>query len=148
VGSTRLGATLARIPGGGYPGDRPGPQEASAELDGAVIVAVIAVLVVKVPVHHVVDVIAVGHRDVTAGRAVNVSLVVPTTSMGGSATGRVGAADRESVLVHMVAVDVMKVPVMEVVEVPFMPDGRVTAAGTMLVSVAFVSRMGLHGFFS
>lgn len=143
-----MGRTLARIPGGGYPGDRPGQQEPSAELDGAVIVAVIAVLVVKVPVHHVVDVIAVGHRDVTAGHAVNVRFVVATTSVSGSAAGRVGAVDRERVLVHVVAVNMMKVPVMEVVEVPFVPDRRVTTAGTMLVSVAFVSRMGLHGFFS
>lgn len=56
----------------GYPGDRPRQVEASAELDGAVIVAVIAVLVVKVPVHHVVDVIAMRHREVTASRTVNV----------------------------------------------------------------------------
>ena len=74
------------------------------------IVAVIAVLVVKVPVHHVVDVIAVGHREVTAGGAVNVRPVVPTTSVVGSAATRVGTAVRQSVLVHMVAVNVVEVP--------------------------------------
>lgn len=112
------------------------------------IVAVIAVLVVKVPVHHVVDVIAVGHREVTAGGAVNVRLVVPTTSVVGSAATRVGTAVRQSVLVHMVAVNVVEVPVMEVIEVPVMPYGRMAAAGTVLVSVTFVNGVLLHGSFS
>jgi hypothetical protein len=103
-----------------------------------VIVAVLAVLVVKVAVHQIIGVIAVGYPEVAAALAVDVRLVVPATSVIGSAAPRVGAADREGVLIDVVAVDVVEVPIMEVVEVALVPDGRVATASTVLVGMTFV----------
>jgi hypothetical protein len=55
---------------------RPRPEFGSRNLDLAVVVAVVAVRVVQVAVHQVIDVVAVRHGLVAAARAVLVALVV------------------------------------------------------------------------
>ncbi len=110
------------------------------------IVAVTAVRVMKVPLDHVIGVIAVGDRIVPARGAVNMSLVVPAAcGVLWSARGRVLPADRERVLVDMIAVSVMEVPVVEEVLVPVVLDPLVAAAGAVLMVVAFVGLVVRHG---
>jgi hypothetical protein len=140
VVSTRFRATLARIARAGHLW-----SAELGELDGAVIVAVIAVLVVQVRFHHVVEVISVRHREVTTGRAVDMRPVVPAARVRGSAARCVGAADRERVLIDVVTVHVVQVPIMEVIDVILMPHSRVAAVRAVLVGVIFVSGMIVHG---
>jgi hypothetical protein len=109
-----------------------------------VIVAVIPVLVVQVGLHHVVDVIPVRHRDMPALRPVDMRLVVLATGMLGRTPRRVGAADRERVLVDVVTVDVVQVPVMKVIDVALVPYSRVAAAGAVLVSMILMRGMIVH----
>ena len=47
------------------------------DVDGPVVVAVVAVRMVQMPVHEIIHVVAVRHRLVPAARAVHVGSVVP-----------------------------------------------------------------------
>ena len=100
------------------------------DLDGTVVVAVVAVGVMQVAVDEVVDMVSVGDRFVTTG--VGAALVC------GGAVGWVGGADFERVLIDVVVVDVMEVAVVEVVDVARMLDCGVSAAFAVHVIVGFV----------
>jgi hypothetical protein len=111
-----------------------------------VIVAVIGVGVVQVAVDDVVGVIAVGDRVVPAGGTVDMILRVA----GAGAVARragcgVGSADREDMLVDMVAVRVMQVAVVEEVLMAVVLDRLVAAARSVLVLVVLVRLVRRHG---
>jgi hypothetical protein len=103
-----------------------------------VVVAVVAVRVVQVAADEVIGVVAVGHGLVAAAGAVLVGLVVAVAGVGRRAGGRVGGADRQAVLLDAAAVGVVQVAVVQVIDVVFVLDGGVAAAGAVLVVVVFV----------
>jgi hypothetical protein len=104
-----------------------------------VIVAVSIVWVVQVAVHQVIGVVAVRHSFVAAARAVLVRLGVSAAVVAGSAIRRVSCVDRQSVLLHPAAGVVVQVAVVEVIDVPFVLDAGVPAAGAVLVRVIRMS---------
>ena len=71
----------------------------------AVVVAVIAVPMVQMAVHQVIDVAAVRHRRMAATGAVLVRFLVPLASVLGSAVGRIGRIDGQSATPKSVAAD-------------------------------------------
>ena len=76
------------------------------------VVAVIAVRMVKMPIDEIVDVVAVRYRFVSAARTMNVIGIVSPTSVFGRTTGRVGVADLQRVLLDLaVGADVVQVTV-------------------------------------
>jgi hypothetical protein len=89
----------------------------SGTLERAVVVAVTPMGVMQVAVDEVVDVVPVRDRLVTAGRAVDVRLVVRAARVRRRACVGVGAADADTVLFDAAAVRVMQVPVVQVVDV-------------------------------
>lgn len=111
------------------------------------IVAVIAVLMMQTPVDHVVDVIAVRDRFVSAAGAVDVA---------GLATGRhrvhaavrilVADLDDMLVVVHLTVrlVWMVQVPVVQIVDVVAVADRLMTAAGTVRVVVIGMDMAGLR----
>jgi len=103
-----------------------------------VIVAVITVHMMEVVVHYVVHVITVGNLRMPAARTVDVVLPVLTARMLWGAARRVGRADRKDVLVHMVAVDMVQVPIVQIVGVVPVLHGDVATTCAMLVVVSFV----------
>jgi hypothetical protein len=107
------------------------------DLQRPVVVAVVAVRVVQLSVHQVVDVVAVGNGFVPAAGTMPVTPLVAVVEPRG-ALRRVALVHRDPVLVHVVLVRVMETPVVEVVDVPVVPDGRVPTGGSMLVIVPFV----------
>jgi len=111
-----------------------------------VIVAVAVVDMVQAAVYQVVDVVAVGHGFMAAIRAVNVVGGVAGTLAMGALVG-IGGADVDDVLIHVIAMHVVQVAVMEIVDVPVMLDGGVTAIRPMLVAVIGVMLVGAgaHG---
>ncbi len=115
--------------------------------DGAVVVAVAAVRMMQVPEHHVVHVISVGDRVVTAARAVHVVGLVRSARVIGRARVGVRGVHRERVLVSVVAVHVVEVPVVKVIGVPVVLDGLVPAARSvaMLAVVVVVRRAVVTG---
>lgn len=99
------------------------------------IVAVIAVRMVQVAVHQVIDMIAVRNCLVAAAGAVPVAFFVMAAVMTRRATGRVRAADCQGMLLDAAGSHVVQMPVVQVIDVAFVPDRRVTAARAVLMSV-------------
>jgi hypothetical protein len=110
----------------------------------AVIVAVLAVRVVKMTVDQVVDVIAMRHGRVTAGGGVNVRGVMRAARVPGRARIWVGAIDLDLALVGVAIVDVVKVAIVDVVDVAVVTNGHMATARAMNVSVVGVNVV-IHG---
>jgi hypothetical protein len=107
-----------------------------------VVVTVVLVRMMKPSGDEVIGVVAVRNRLVAAAVAVRVVGAVP---VGGCdvAAGVLGV-DLDDVLVDMVAVRVMKVPVVEVVDVIAMLDGGVATAGAVDVRMLAMNRVIGH----
>lgn len=99
------------------------------------IVAVIPVGMVQMTIHEVVDVIAVGHRLMTATGAMHMVRVVPGALMRGGATVGVGVRYLDHVLVDVILMRMMQVSIMQVIGMTIVFDGRMAAARAMFVIV-------------
>jgi hypothetical protein len=105
------------------------------DFDGPVVVAVVAVWVVKVTADQVVDVLAMRDRLVAAVWSVLVFVPVFGTLVAGRAVGWVGLADRQCVALDAARAVVVQFAVVEVIHVIVVADGAVTAAWAVLVVV-------------
>jgi hypothetical protein len=94
---------------------------------------------VKVSVHHVIHVIAMGNRLVAALCTVPVFGAVCTAVMTVGAVGRIPGADIQFVLVHMSLVKRVQMAVVNVIGVPVVQDRNMTAVLAMLMRVVLVS---------
>jgi hypothetical protein len=117
---------------------RPDPAPVTASglpdhLDRAVVVAVVAMRVVKVAADEVVDVIAVRNRLVSAVRSVLMVGVVLGAVVIGRAVAGVRFADGERVALDAPRVMVVQLAVVEMVDVIVVADGGVAAARAVLV---------------
>lgn len=108
------------------------------------IVAMIAVRVVQVSVHQVIDVVAVRDRRMSAARPVDVFLVVTRTHVSDATVG-VSTADLDRMFVVVILVGAVEVTVVKVADVVSVLNRHVTAARAMLVVVIFVNFVR-HGF--
>jgi hypothetical protein len=97
------------------------------------IIAMIAMGMVQMPIHQIVDVVAVRNRLVTASGAVLVARRVPLAAVLGCAAIGVLRRHFDHVLVDMVAVWMVQMPVVQKIHVVAMADGRMTAAGPVLM---------------
>lgn len=114
-------------------------MRARVQLDRPVVVAVPAVGMVQVASDQVVEVVAVGDRLVAAALAMTVDGVVRAARVLRRAVPRVPAVDGEPVLVHVIAMMMVQVTVVQVVDMPLVIDGGVAAAsGVDVVSVGVV----------
>jgi hypothetical protein len=94
---------------------------------------------VKVSVHHVIHVIAMGNRLVAALCTVPVFGAVCTAVMTVGAVGRIGAADLEGMLVHMALVKGVQVAIVNVIGVSVVQDRRMTTVLAMLMPMVIMS---------
>lgn len=102
------------------------------------VIAVVAMRVVQVTVDEIVDVIAVRHRRMPASGAMHVVLAVCLAIMPRGAVGRIPIADVQRMLIHMVAVRMVQVPVVQIIDVTGVLDGSMSTSGAVLVGVTFV----------
>jgi hypothetical protein len=100
-----------------------------------VIVAVVTVRVVQVAADEVVDVVTVRHGLVSAFGSVRVLVVVVGAVVVGGAISGVAVADRDCVALDGAAVVIVKLAVVQIVDVVLVAYGRVTAVGAVLVFV-------------
>jgi hypothetical protein len=92
------------------------------------VVAVRAVRMVQMALHEIIDVIPVWNRRVPAVRAVDMIIRVPATAVVGGARAGIGRAHRELMFFHLaVGQLVMQVPIVQVVDMALVFNGRVTA---------------------
>lgn len=99
------------------------------------LVAVLAVRMMQVVAHQVVDVVAVRHRLMAATIAMRVLGLMALAVVLGRAVVGVRGVHRDDVLVDVVAVGMVEVSLVQVIDVVAVLDGRVAAAGPMLVRV-------------
>lgn len=110
----------------------------------SVVVAVVAVGMVEAAIDEEIDVVAVRHRLVSASGTVVVAVVVGAGMFRRGATVGIRRAHVEGVFLHRtVRLLVMKVAVVQVIEVIAVADRGVAAAIAVLVVVIFV-KMGAH----
>jgi hypothetical protein len=109
-----------------------------------VVVAVAIVHMMEVAVDDVVDVVAVGHRIVTAALSMHVASRVAAACVAGRARLRVVRVYRDRAFIDMVAVNPVKVAVVHVVDMAVMLDGAVTAGRAMDVAVVGMDLMSAH----
>ena len=100
----------------------------------------IAMRMMQVTVHQIVDVVAMGHRFVPTTRA-----VLMCAAGFGRASHWVRGADRDHVLVNMVFVHVMEMPIMKIVNVPVVTDRNVSAVRAMVMRVVGMMLLGAGG---
>jgi hypothetical protein len=109
-----------------------------------VVVAVVAVGVMEMVAHEVIDMVAVGHCFVPAVVAVDVLGVVVGTAVAGRAAVGVLGVDLQDVLVDVVPVGVVEMAVVHVVDVVGVRYGRVPAAGCVVVGVVGMCAVLVH----
>jgi hypothetical protein len=109
-------------------------------LDAPVVVAVVAVGMVQVLVHQIVDMVAMRDRLVPAAGAVLVG-----TLHFRRAARRIGRVDADHVLVDVIAMHVVQMAVMQIVDVAVMADCQVTAIGAVLVGVVLMVMLAASG---
>lgn len=112
------------------------------------VVAVIAVRVVQVAVNEVVDVVTVWHGFMATTGAVNVAGFMAAALVFRCADVRVFGADFDDVLVHMIAVRVMQMAIVQVIDVITVFDCSMAAERAVLMLVVLmVGKIAVaHGF--
>ena len=103
-----------------------------------------AVRMVQMALHQVIDMVAVGHGFVPAVGAVNVIGFMRAAVVLGRASILVGLVGRQCVFVHMIAVNVMQVAVVEIIGVAIVVDGGMAAIRSVNVSMPFVFAAGFR----
>jgi hypothetical protein len=116
-------------------------MRSSGELKRAVVITVIAMRMMKVAVDQIVDVIAMRHRFVSAARPVNMACIMGAAIVARRTLIRIFRADIKPVLVYMIAMRMMQVPIMQVIDMIAVFDGRVPAVRAVLMVV-----VGMMGF--
>jgi len=106
------------------------------------VVAVIAVRMMKVSVNQIVHMIAMRNGGVTAIGAVDVLPVMAFRAQ--RAFVGIHGADRDDVFVHVVTMRMMQMAVVKIIHVPLMHDGDVPAILAVDVRMIVVSRAGMR----
>jgi len=113
---------------------------ASRRRQGAVVVAVLGVHVMKVTVDEVVDVVAVRNRLVATCRSMHVRCGVAPAVVIGRAVRRVRGVDKDRAFIDVIVVHVMEMAIVEIVDVAGVVHRRMSTRRAVGV---FVSRVRL-----
>lgn len=110
------------------------------------IVAMVAVLMVQVPAHQIIRMVAVRNRGMAAVRSMAMRFVVLLAFVLGRTVARIAIRNGDPVLVHMIAVQVVQMAVVKIIHVAVMTNRRVSALGTVSVRVLLMDLvLGSHG---
>ena len=112
--------------------------ESSNELDRTVVITVVTMGVVQVAIDDVVDVIPVGHSLMTASWSVYVVFIMTCAGVIGRAGVWIFLIHVKAVLIYVVSMHVMKMAVMNIVDVISMPNRCVATIRPMHVCVVHV----------
>jgi len=92
----------------------------------------------QVPIHQVIGVVAMRHGFVTAARPMFVCRIVAAADMASGRGTRVSGVDGNDVLIDVSFMQMMQVPIMQIIRVAFMLDGGMAASRTVLMRVRAV----------
>src|SRR5215831_183527 len=99
------------------------------------IVAVTRMRMMEVSINEVVHVIPVGHAFMSTGRTVTVALLVTVASMIRSASTRIYVANRKRVFIDMAFMDMMQVPIVQIIDVAVVRYSCMSAMRAVRVTV-------------
>jgi hypothetical protein len=108
------------------------------------VVAMVAVRMVEVSIHQIIDMVAVRHGLVTAIGPVDMTRVVPGAVMIGRADVGIRCGHCQDMFVDVISMHMMQMTIMQVVDVPVVIDREMSAAGAMLMNMVFVFRASAH----
>jgi hypothetical protein len=107
-----------------------------------VIVAMVAVRMVKVAIDEIVDVVAVRDGLMSASRPVHMPRLVSCATVIGRAAIRVLGRHFNDVLVDVIGMRVVQMPVVQVVDMIAVAHRRMSAGGAMLMCMIGMMRLG------
>ena len=114
-----------------------------------VVVAVIVVRMMQSAIHQIIHVVAMWNGGMAAVRTVD---VLPVMAFGAKrAFVRIAVADRDNVLIYVIAVRMMQMAVLEIIHMPAMHDGDMPAALAVDMGMLRMSSAGMgfiHRFWS
>jgi len=116
-------------------------RDDSGQRQRAVIIAMVAVRMMQVAVYQIIDVIAMRNRLMPATRTMHVVGGMSAAAMVRGANLRIGLGYGDDVLVHVIAVRMMQMAVVQIIHVTVMDDCRVSAVRAVLVGMVGVSGM-------
>jgi hypothetical protein len=108
------------------------------------IVAMVAVRMVEVPIHQIVDMVAVRHGLVPAIGPVNVAWVVAGAVMIGRADVGIRCGHSQHMFIDVISMHMVQMTIMQVVDMPVVFDREMSAAGAMLMNMVFVFCASAH----
>jgi hypothetical protein len=102
------------------------------------VIAMVAVLVMKAPFNQIIDVVTMRHGLMAAVRAVNMVMIMANMVLDRLAAIGVFAGDFDDMFVDVIAMGMMKVSVMQIVDMIVMLDGNMSTASAVLMVVVIV----------
>jgi hypothetical protein len=91
------------------------------------IIAMVAMRMMQVAINQIVHMVPMRHRLVAASGPMHVTRAVTGAAMLRSALAGIGRGDLDDMFIDVVAMDMMEMPVMQIVNMAVMMDGRMTA---------------------
>lgn len=104
----------------------------------------IAVLVMQMPAHQIIDMIPVRNRGMTAVLSMPVLVVVRSAAVSRRAAIRILRTHADAMLVDVIAVHMMQMPVVQIIHMPVVPNRGVPALLAVDMRVMFVNQMLLR----
>ena len=101
-----------------------------------VVIAVVSMRMVQAAPHQIIHMVPVRDGLMSALRTVNVLCIMPVCTV--STRVGIGLTHFDDMLVHMISVDVMEMPVVQIIPMSLMLDRGVPAARAVLVGVVFM----------
>ncbi len=92
----------------------------------------------------VIDMVAMGHRLMSAVRAMAMPGLMPIAAMGRSACRRISCGDIEPMFINMVVMQMVEVSVVQIIGVVIMDHGRMTTVRSMLMTMLLMNGMVVH----
>lgn len=114
-------------------------------MDWTVVIAMSPMRKMQMVFNHIVYMISVRDGFMPAREAVKMCGIMRITRVVGSAASRVRFADGEGVFIHMSIVDVVKMPIVKIILMPFMLDGGVTTTGAVHMGMFVMNTVFAHG---
>ena len=99
---------------------------------------------VEMACNEVVDMVAMGHCEMAAVRAMAMSGLVPVAAMGWGACLWVLSGDVEPMFIDMVSMDMVQVSVVQIIDMAVMCHGRMAAVCPMLMAMLIMNGVVVH----
>jgi hypothetical protein len=114
------------------------PASGGDDFEWTVVIAMVAVLVMKAPCNQIVDMVTMRHGFMAAVRAVDMAMIVANLVLDRTAAIGVVTIHFDDMFIDVIAMGMMEVSIMQVVDMVAMLDGHMAAAGAVFMVVVIM----------